>query len=61
MFSQVYINIGLVVGGRTTFPDGSVSDKYSKPWGNVEAKVHSDFYHKTKLSNRNRIFETQYH
>ncbi|KAF3426124.1 hypothetical protein E2986_13772 [Frieseomelitta varia] len=42
--TPVYINIGLVVGGRTTFPDGSVSDKYSKPWGNVEAKALYHFH-----------------
>ncbi|KOX70541.1 Beta-1,3-glucan-binding protein [Melipona quadrifasciata] len=42
--TPVYINIGLVVGGHTTFPDGSVSNKYSKPWGNVEAKALYNFY-----------------
>lgn len=42
--TPVYINIGLAVGGYTTFLDGSVSNKYSKPWGNVEAKALYSFY-----------------
>ncbi|CAK9833822.1 Beta-1,3-glucan-binding protein 1 [Anthophora retusa] len=38
------INLGVAVGGSVTFPDGSFSDKYMKPWRNAKSKAFSEFY-----------------
>lgn len=42
--APVYINIGLAVGGLTTFPDECVSSNYRKPWENSEPKAMNNFY-----------------
>ncbi|KOC61578.1 Beta-1,3-glucan-binding protein [Habropoda laboriosa] len=42
--TPVSINLGVAVGGSVTFPDGSVSDRYMKPWRNEKSKAFFEFY-----------------
>ncbi|CAB0004746.1 unnamed protein product [Nesidiocoris tenuis] len=39
-----YVSLGLHVGGREDFPDGSTSGEHPKPWGNRRIKHTLDFW-----------------
>ncbi|XP_017759246.1 PREDICTED: beta-1,3-glucan-binding protein 1-like [Eufriesea mexicana] len=42
--TPVYVNLGLAVGGVTTFPDSCISGNYVKPWRNIGSKALYTFY-----------------